>query len=336
MAGNASFGVLASTTLQKYRLRLADHLRNHHVLWWQLDQRGFITEEDGGTSIVEPILYGLNSTARFYAGYDLLDVTPQEGITAAEFAWKQAAVAVSMSGIESFKNQGQTRVLKLLTARITQADTSLRRILNKSLIQGDGTGAVTGYGANELTGFGVAVEDGTAWSTYGGIDSSDAANSWWRNAWLDFTGAGNTSFITAAGGSKEGIKVMTNMYNTLMRGNDGPTLILTTQDLYEAYENTADEKQRFTNTKLADLGFTNQTFKGVPMVFDADVPANTMFFLNANHLKFTMGSGMNFTPTPMTRAPQQDADRSHILVYGNVTTDERRAQGRISNFVSGL
>jgi len=49
-------------TLKNYRGQLADNITNHQVLWLQLKERGFIREDEGGTSIVETLLIERNST----------------------------------------------------------------------------------------------------------------------------------------------------------------------------------------------------------------------------------------------------------------------------------
>src|SRR3990167_4142095 len=61
---------------------------------------------DGGYELRQGILYGSNSTAGWYEGHSLIDVTPQEGATSAVFAWKQGAVSISYSGRELRSNKG--------------------------------------------------------------------------------------------------------------------------------------------------------------------------------------------------------------------------------------
>jgi len=86
---NPNFDTLVATTLKNYRANLADNITAHQVVWYQLKERGFVREDEGGTSIVEPLLVGRNTTVKSYAGYDIIDTSPQTGITAAEFNWKQ-------------------------------------------------------------------------------------------------------------------------------------------------------------------------------------------------------------------------------------------------------
>ena len=122
-AGNASFDEFASTTLKNYQPTLADNITNHTAFWaWMRKMKKFRTEA-GGTSIIEPLLFGQNNTIKSYSRYEQLDTTPQEGISAAEYNWKQVAGSLTIDGFSEFINQAsKTRVLNLLQAKITQLE----------------------------------------------------------------------------------------------------------------------------------------------------------------------------------------------------------------------
>lgn len=327
-AGNSSFTTFLTSTLQKYRRTLQENLMGQQALFWQLKQRGFVTEEKGGRSIVVPLMYGTNDTVASYQGYDLLDVTPQAGITAAEYDWKYIAGSVTISGQEEFENSGdKERIFNLLEAKIKQLEISMKLELNSQLFA-DGSG----NSGKNITGLGTAVQDGTTWDTYGGIDSSDADNSWWRNQWFADTG---TDFLTEDGTSVNGMSQMRAMFNDCTVSNEKPTLIVTTSDLYEQYEaHVEGSKLRTQNTKMADAGFINQEFKGVPMIFDEDMDSDEMLFLNSEYLKFVIGKGRNFVNTPFVKPENQDAKVSHVLFTGNVVTSKRDVHGRITSFTA--
>jgi len=337
---NPNFDTLVATTLKNYRANLADNITAHQVLWYQLKERGFVREDEGGTSIVEPLLVGRNTTVKSYAGYDIIDTAPQTGITAAEYNWKQVAGSVSISGEEEFKNGGsKTKVISLLQSKITQLELSMMMEINRQL-QADGTG----NGGKDITGLDLAVEDGTVWSTYGGIDSN--AFPYWRNQWVDYNavyglldlGAGITTSL------KNLIRAMERIYNSCMRGKIRPTVILTDQLMYEAYEQslqlTSSNYRVMIDQKMADAGFMNLLFKETPVVFDEDMPNaslvtnsddHQMKFLNADFMKFVVGRGKNFVVTDMQRPENQDAKVSQIILYGNLTINNRARQGAITN-----
>ena len=80
-----NIGVILSTTLKKYRKTLIDNIHRSNAVFFYLKQHGGFREEDGGERIVEPLMYGKNTTAGSYDGYEALDTTPQTGIDSAEY-----------------------------------------------------------------------------------------------------------------------------------------------------------------------------------------------------------------------------------------------------------
>ena len=46
----------------------------------------------------------LNQTFQWYSGYQALNIAPSQVFTAAEFPIRQAAVAISISGLEELQN----------------------------------------------------------------------------------------------------------------------------------------------------------------------------------------------------------------------------------------
>lgn len=341
---NPAFSTLVATTLQNYMPRLADNITNKQALWYQLKERGFVTKAKGGTSIVEPLMVGRNNTVKSYSGYDIIDTSPQQGLSAAEYLWKQIAGSLSISGEEKFKNSGKSAVISLLDSRVRQLELSMMMEINRQL-QADGLG----NSGKDLTGLALQVEEGTAWSSVGGIDSN--AFPYWRNQWDDFTTnfGGALDFVTTDAAAslsyKRLIRAMTRLYTSCMRNNVRPTLILTDQMVYEAYglsltiSGTTNFRIQI-NQKLADAGFMNLLFMETPVVIDDDMPNaslvagadnHEMLFLNADFLRFVIGEGKDFVNTPMMRPDNQDAETSQVLVYGNLTCSNRQRQGRLTN-----
>jgi len=268
MAGNANFDAILSTTLANYRDQLTDNVFTARPLTYHLMDKGRIRLVNGGTKIVEPLIYGQNSTVKPYSGYDSIDLTPQDGISAAEFEWKQYAASIAISGIEEAKNNGEQEVINLLEAKIMQAEESLREGFNQMFF-GDGTDTLGAGGTNSgksWNGLGNLIESG---NTVGGINSaSGQGNDWWRSYEQNTAGA-----LTLA--------QMATAYNSVSVGNDHPDMVLTTQTLFEKYESLLQPQLRYTDTKTADAGFQNLLFKSAPVVYDVHAPAGTMFFINS-------------------------------------------------------
>ena len=328
---NPSFDALVSTTIKNYRPKLIENLMTHEAFFWLLREKGMVVEEDGSRGIVQPLLYGENDTVKSYSGWDLLDITPQEGISAAEYDWKFLATSITINGEEEFRNSGsKTRVIELLKTKVKQAELSLQLKLNEMLFS-DGQGNA----GKDIMGLGGAVEEGSSWGTYGGINRTTHA--FWRNQWIDGSGAayGSGDFDASVDVTFGGLIAMRKMFNNVSIGKVRPDVILTTQDIVEQYEAIVEgDKLRVTSNALADAGFRSVEFKGVPMVYDSDCPAGYIYFLNAEFMKFVVGKGRNFKSTDFMRPQNQDAKSSLILLAANLVSSKSDVQGVITGFTS--
>lgn len=310
MAGNTDFNAILSTTLQNYQPQLVDNIFTARVLLEHLNSRGRVVVEEGGTSIVEPLVYAQNDTVGSYSGYDAIDLTPQEGISAAEYQWKQMAASIAISGIEEAKNRGTEAIIKLLNAKVMQAEESLKESLNDMLF----ASSAPGNNGKDFQGIGYLI--GTT-GTIGGIDAS--TNSWWRS-YVD-SGAGA---LTAA--------QMTTAYNTASRGNDVPDLVVTTLTLFGKYESLLTANVRYQDVTKANLGFQNLMFKQTPVVFDVSCPSGEMFFLNSKYLKLVGMNGHWFNTTEFQKGTVAGVDARYALImsFGELTISNRARQAKLT------
>ena len=309
MTANPNFDSLLSTTLANYRSQLTDNVFTARPLTYFLMDKGRIRMLNGGTKIIEPLIYGKNSTVGSYSGYDSLSLTPQEGITAAEYEWKQYAASISISGIEEAKNNGEQEIINLLEAKIMQAEESMRESFNLMFFA-DGTG----NGGKDWNGLGNLVE---ASGTVGGINRATSGNEFWRSY------EENTATALT-------LAQMATAYNTVSVGNDHPDMILTTQTLFEKYEALLQPQLRYTDTKTADAGFQNLLFKAAPIVYDVHCPAGTMFFLNSKYLTLVGHSSKWFAQTSFVQPEDVDARYALIMCYGNFTCRNAAKQGKLT------
>lgn len=311
MAGNANFDQILSTTLYNYVPKLADNVFGARPLFYALTNGQTIRRVSGGAKIIVPIIYGSNSTAASYAGADTIPITAQDGISAAEYDWKQYAATVTITGIEEGKNNGEAAIIDLLEGKIMQAEQTIIDNMN-AMFWGDGTG----NGGDDWMGIQGIVADG---SILGGIDPTGAGNSWW------------VPTMTNHGAAALSLAAMSSVYNTVSVGNDQPTIIFTDQERYEDYEALLQTNLRYTSAAVADAGFQNLLFKGAPVTFDDSCEAQAMYFLNTKYIRLVAHTDTWFQPTPFVRPTNQDARFAQILCYGNLTCSNRSRQGRLFN-----
>jgi hypothetical protein len=306
---NSNFDAILSTTLNNYVPKLTDNVFSARPLFYALTNGQSIRRISGGAKIVVPIIHGTNSTVGSYSGDGVIPTTAQTGISAAEFDWKQYAASVTITGIEEAKNNGEAQIIDLLEGKIFQAQESIIEGMN-TMLWGTASGT-------DWNGLGDLVD---STGSVGGIDPaavSPADNAFWASSETAVGGA----LTTAA---------MATMYNNVSVGNDQPSIIITTQAAYEAYENLLTDQIRYTDTDVADAGFQNLLFKGAPITFDDQCTAGDMLFLNTKYLRLVGHSDVWFKATPFVRPTNIDAVYSQILCYGNLTISNRARQGKLT------
>ena len=316
---SVDYNALFSTTLQNYQPTLVDNIFKDLVLLNHLNSGGRVVMEEGGTQIVEPVLYEENSTAASYSGYDNIALTPQDGITSAIYDWKQIAASIAISGIEEAQNRGTEAIIKLLNAKIMQAEMSIKSLVNGQLLSSnDGTGG-TAKQFNGIGGFAGSLN-----TAIGGIDA--ATNTWW-----------NPTIPASIQNATLSLVNMANVYNNASKGNDTPDLIITTEALFSKFESLLTPNVRYQDVAKANSGFQNLMFKQTPVVFDLAMPGNqvsnaSMYFLNTKYLKLTGMNGHWWTTTPFQQGTvaQKDARYAIVLAYGQLTCSNRARQGYLA------
>src|SRR5690625_3139409 len=180
---NSQVSDLIATTIAARSRKLADNLTHNNALLYQLRKRGNVRTVSGGTHIMEEIMYddGGNGNAGSYSGYDVIDITPDSPISAAEFDFKQYAASITIRGMEMLQNAGKEQMIDLLEGRIQVAETRLQNRIAAD-IYGDGTG----NGGKDITGLQAAISTSPGSGVYGGIDR-DVWN-FWRNQLVECTG----------------------------------------------------------------------------------------------------------------------------------------------------
>lgn len=317
-AGNVAYDALLSTTIENFRDQFADNLSQSFFLMYWLTTQGRKLTEDGGESILVPLMYGKNTTVKSYDGYEVLDTTPQEGLTSAKYPWKQVAGSISISRKEERQNSGKSRMINLLDSKVQQAEISMRDELNR-MLHGDGSG----NGFKDLLGLDIIVENGSAWGTLGGIDRNDALNAWWRNQWLGSVGAFPTF----------GRAKMRSLYNLTSRGNEHPDFGITTRDVFELWEAELTENQRFTD-RVANDHFELLKFKGMTIGWDEQCASGTLYMLNSRYLAFTCDKETDLITTPFVRPENQDAKVAQILLMAQLVASNCARQGRMDGITA--
>jgi len=317
---NSTFTEVLSSTLRDFQNDFADNVTDKNALLTALKDKGGVQLKTGGESIQRQLAYAENSTFQYYSGYETLDVSASDTLTSANYDWKQAAVNITISGLERRQNSGEAQIIDLITSRTKVAMMTMANNINVGLYS-DGTGS----SGKQIGGLELIVADDPTTGTVGGIDAS--VQTFWRNVSYDATTDGG-----AAASASNIIKYMNTVYNQLTRGTDKPNLIVCDQNYYNFYQQALQSIQRINVSegnvaRMASSGFAALDYLNVPVVLDNDIAANHMYFLNTDYLFFDIHEDANFTPGDMDKPINQDAMVMPILFQGNLTCSNRSLQG---------
>lgn len=322
----ANLSDIIATTIQSRSGVLADSVTNNNALLYKLRQRGNVKPVSGGNVILQELMYNDPNTqnAGSYSGYDVIDITPNSPISAAQYDLKQYAAAVTISGLEQLQNSGKEQIIDLLEGRIQVAEAQLMNQISAG-IYSDGTG----NGGKNITGLQAAISTSPATGTYGGINR--ATWSFWRNVAF--------SAVTNGGAAVTPANIQSYMNRIavqLVRGTDRPDMIVADNNYYRAYLESLQAIQRVTSEDSAAAGFTSLKYLGAGLNCDVfldggiggSIPANTMYFLNTKYIFFRPHRDRNFVPIGGDRqSVNQDALVRLIGWAGNLTTSGAQFQG---------
>ena len=309
-----NYSEMAATTLVHRSKKLADNVLKNNAFLLRVSEKGNAKPVSGGRTIVRELEYQENGTFTRYAGYDAVSIAPSDTFTAAEFDWKQAAVAVSMSGLEQLMNSGPDAVIDLLEARIKNAE---KTMMNNIAVDcySDGTAS----GSKQIGGLQLLVADSPSTGTVGGINR--ATWTFWRN----YAASGT---FTAAG-IQAGLNTM---YVNLVRGKDRPDLLLADNTGYTSYLGSLQAIQRITSDKMATAGFTSLKFMEADFVLDGGIgggaPSSHIYALNTDYIYYNPHRERNMVPLDPDRfSTNQDAMVKIIGFAGNLTLGNAQLQG---------
>jgi len=303
---------LYTTTWKHMKGPAADNIFDATPFWAWLRDKGKLVKVEGGRQIERPLVYAKNENVKFIGRGGTVALNDYEFLTDAVYKWKYLIAPLVRFGQDDQQNRGKMRIMSLLENKLENAQLSLEDTLESQLFADEAQ-------EQEFDGLQHLVSDDGI-GTVGGIDAN--VEVWWKN-----------KFKTMASSifSANGIPNMRTMLNDVSqnKAKDRPDLILTGQQPYEFYEEAAFDKLELHDTKMAELGFESQKFKGITMVWSPSCGLR-MYFLNSRFLEFIYDPAMFFDMTEWKPIPEQVNDRAaQIATACAFTTNRRRAQGVI-------
>jgi len=275
-------------------------------------------KQNGGSKIVKSLRYSEGNSGS-YSGFSQFTInTNYKQHTAAEYDWRQYYANLTIDGEEEAKISGDNAIVKLVETKVEAAKNDLKHDLSSG-IYNDGTDT-TG-----IDGLPVIIDDD---NTYGGI--ARGTYTWWKASLVDATKR-TTANLEDSTAATYFPKLLRAGISACKINNERPTLIIMTDDLFDLLADILDEKQRFMDPKLADLGFESIKIQGVTVVPDSMAPDYACYFINEDYLQLIEHATRNISLSEFVKPADRDGKVAQLFWMGNLACSASRNHGGYTN-----
>lgn len=328
MATPIGTGVVNSIARRHILPTITDNVYHSNVLLFRM-YRANKRLVQGGFQIEFPLMYSQMAAGGSYQGFDLLDVSPTDAIKNGALDWKQYYVPVSVDGLTLIKTDQPEAIANFLTQYFAQAEMQMADNLGTDIYAVSATKTIDG-----LKG---AIDDGTQLATYAGIGSRTSTNSFWQSQ-ID-----TNTYVT--GGTAISLGVLNTLFGSCSDGGRHPTIIISRQSGYNAYWALNTSIQQFPveplghDEQLAQSGFTNLLFNGVPWVVDshcnlgtgAQATSTHIYMLNEDYFYFCVSPRADFYMEDFQIPVNQDAMVAKLFWAGNLVITNVSRSGKFTD-----
>lgn len=317
MVGNPNFGNLYSTSVDNYTDSLKDNYTANSKLLTFLKKAGNVKTEDGGVEILQNLEIAENGAYNRYDGAQAWDLESKKFATAASYARKKIAVTMVVTGSELMANNGKSRMIDLIEAKIKNGAKALQNGMAAD-VYSDGSDPM------QIGGLRYLVSDTPSSGIVGGIDPSDSDNAFWRNY------KGTCTFA-----SDNVVEKLNDAILGTTRNNDAPKAVFVDNNWYTNYYKALQAVQRFVSTD-GKGGFMELSINGLPMFCDqgiaatpmtGKIPSNHAYVLNTDFIYLRPHVSRNPAKKERVNSINQDLFSEAWLWAGNMTTSGRAFQG---------
>ncbi len=339
-----------TTTQDKIIPKVVDTILNSNVL---LTRELSATKKWKGETLKFPVKLSTNTTGTSFSGFDTFSTTAVQtrNLLAFNPAFYQITVSLPLDEL-SVNAVDETKVIDLIDVECTSTSQDMADALG-TIFYADGTG----NSSKDPLGLAALVDDGTAVATIGGLSRS-------TNTTLQGTVTASSGVISLA--------KMSTLYNAITSGAQKPTLGLTTEAVFNLYEQLLQPQERIAKDVsmikkggrldkegsgfTSGTGFTGLFFKGMPVLADEKCTSQALIFVNEDYLdfyalpvamteavkyKFVIDGndyntplGLGFSWSGWIRPTNSAAVVGHIYLGGQFITQNPKRHGKLTGITS--
>ena len=296
-----------------------------------------------GETLRFPVKTAKNTTGTSFSGIDTFSTSATNNRQRLSYTPSFYQITVALPLDELSVNQSDSKVIDLASIETTGAAQDMADDIG-TLFYADGTG----NSSKDFLGLAAIVDNGDTIATIGGLSRST------------FTTLQST--VTASGGTVSLAKLST-LYTAVTSGTQKPTLGVTTEAVWDLIEQLISPQERIIKDEpsirrgiVGGSGLTALFHRGVPIVADEKVTANTFFWLNEDFLhwfampvaltepiKFKASiagndysnvMGLGFSWSNWIKPSNSASVVGHIYLGGNLVTDNPKRHGKLTGITS--
>jgi len=258
---------IQTTVEQKYLPYAVDTILNGNVLFQRI-VRG--AKKWSGRTLRKSVKYAKNTTGQSFSGLDTLSVAATDNRIYLEYTPSFYSIAVALPGDEMSVADTEDKVMDLMELEIQGATEDMADDLG-TIFYSDGTG----NSSKDPLGLQALVDDGNTVATIGGQSRS--------------TYETLCSTVTASGGTLT-LPKMATLYTAVSSGSMTPSVFITTEAVWNLYEQLLQPQERITKTAgimkgvKGGTGFTALEYKGKPVIADEKCTSGYFYALNEDFL----------------------------------------------------
>lgn len=321
------------TTWQEIRPEAIDNILDATPVWAALNGAGCLKSQVGSEFITRTIRYGEVDPTEIERG-DTLPQGDTELETQAIWRWRTIASHVQRSMFDDQKNRGPSKIKDFVGMKLTAAKDGMEQKFESQMFNthqsSENTKKFQGLNdiipprATRTTGTYGGIQRPSAYTAEAnGVEVPSAGNTWWGPKYLPGVLATVEDDL---------LTDMKKLYNSVGNNQAMPNLIITTQTLFELYEEFALDAVQIIKdetTRLADLGFEVLRFKGKPLIWSSNVTSGQVKMINTDFIDIVYDPDYWFDMTDWKPMPLETERIAHIVSFLNAVTGQPRRHGQI-------
>lgn len=333
MPVSVSIDHINSVTDQHIIPKLAENFFYGDPLW--VGMKGRRKAVPGGSDIRFPVQHSKSQAAkRWGGGATTFEAVLQDSITTAVCEAVRYIVSLAIPQEDMVKNMGgKEKILDLVKTQVELAENSLVHLMSTDLYLTGATSEDSGsqpglyglqhaltLGSNSANGAYLGISRTGASGTF----ASPTANAFWNACVAAANANGTVNFFSGAT-SWDNSTVLTTakmqtMFGGCTNGRQKPSLILTSQTLFNKYHSLLTAiQQQMTDDRIGKAGFDTLQFNFKPVVASPFINAATsMYFLNEETFEYKPYSAMEFDADDFIRVPNARVYIKSIAWMGNI------------------